>query len=654
MMRISDLPFRHQLTLAIVATSAVVLILASTLLVVYERQTYRDTLVTEAAGIGQIVGSSSAAALMFDDDAAAADVLNGLRAERRVTGAALFSAQGELIATLARQGRADSLLVRTPRPRGYQFTGSALVISQNIDMDGERVGFLQIVVDASEMQARAADFSFLVLIGLLLSILIAAGLSAVVQRGLSAPMLSLVQAARRVSADKDYSVRAPEVRGRELGTLTRAFNDMLDQIEERNAELQAAHKDLELKVDELAREILERQDAQKALKEREEQLRQSQKMEAVGMLAGGVAHDFNNILTAIKGFGELALVRMEPDCRCEKYLREIIKSGDRAAALTRQLLAFSRKQVLAPKVLDINTLIVNLETMLRRGIGEDIKLICNLESDVGHITADPGQIEQIFLNLAVNARDAMPGGGTLVIESRNVGLSSAWATKRSEIQPGNYVLLAVSDSGSGMTAEVKARIFEPFFTTKGRGKGTGLGLSTVYGIVKQSGGHVEVYSEIDQGTTFKIYFPRCDQKAESHPEGPLRNSSVGGSETILLVEDEDQIRHVAVEILQARGYEVLDASNGPDALKLVHGRQAPVHLLLTDVIMPGMSGPELAAQVAKTSQGTKILYMSGYTDGAIAHNGVLDPDTPFLSKPFSMDQLVERVRATLDGVKLAA
>ncbi len=390
------------------------------------------------------------------------------------------------------------------------------------------------------------------------------------------------------------------------------------------------------------------------MKDREAQLRQGQKMEAVGMLAGGVAHDFNNILTAIKGFGELALARMEPGCRCEKYLREIIKSGDRAAALTNQLLAFSRKQVLAPKILRINTVISNIETMLRRVIGEDVELVCRLDPKIDCVKADPGQIEQIFLNLAVNARDAMTGGGTLVIESKNIELTSAWTTKRSEMRPGAYVLLAVSDNGSGMTPEVKARVFEPFYTTKGRSKGTGLGLSTVYGIVKQSGGHVEVYSELGQGTTFKIYFPRCDEETGTPCEVPAKPAISGGRETILLVEDEDQIREMAAEILRARGYEVLVAANGSDALEVVAGHAAPIDLLLTDVIMPGMNGRELAEQVAESRAGIKILYMSGYTDGAIFQNGVLDPDTPFLAKPFSMDQLLERVRATLDALKRAA
>ena len=384
---------------------------------------------------------------------------------------------------------------------------------------------------------------------------------------------------------------------------------------------------------------------------KEEQLRQSQKMEAVGQLAGGIAHDFNNLLTAITGYSELTLRELDPASPLFGRIREVKKAGDRAASLTRQLLAFSRKQILQAKVLDLNTVIPEMERMLRRLIGENIILKTVLEPSLGQVKADPGQIEQILLNLCVNARDAMPNGGQLTIQTSNVSLKQPYRNQQVFIRAGNYVMFSVSDNGSGMDAETQARIFEPFFTTKELGKGTGLGLSTVYGIVKQSEGTIWIYSEPNRGTTFKIYLPRIDEVAVTAQVAET-NVVPDGNETILLVEDEDIVRALSTEILEKHGYRVLSASNGEEGLRICEEFEEPIHLLVTDVVMPGMSGRELAERLAFVRPQARILYMSGFTDDAIVRHGVLDDGVFFIQKPFSPDLLALKARAVLDDPRV--
>jgi PAS domain S-box-containing protein len=381
---------------------------------------------------------------------------------------------------------------------------------------------------------------------------------------------------------------------------------------------------------------------------KEEQLRQSQKMEAIGQLAGGVAHDFNNLLTVITGYSELALRRIAKDDPLRKNIEGITKAGVRAAGLTRQLLAFSRRQMLQAKVLDLNSVVGEMNTMLQRLIGEDIDLVTVLRPSLGQIKADPGQLEQVLLNLVVNARDAMPKGGKITIETGHIRLDEAYAREHVAVQPGRFVVLTVSDTGLGMDAETQKRIFDPFFTTKEVGKGTGLGLSTVYGIVKQSEGSIWVYSEIGRGTTFKVYLPRVDEVAD---EEALANGSQlvqGGSETILLVEDEELVRNLAVEILEQYGYAVIAAANGEEGLRLCKSFTGRIDLMITDVVMPQMSGRELAEKIAALWPETRVLYMSGYTDDAIVRHGILDEQMAFIQKPFLPDALARKARELLD------
>jgi two-component system, cell cycle sensor histidine kinase and response regulator CckA len=380
----------------------------------------------------------------------------------------------------------------------------------------------------------------------------------------------------------------------------------------------------------------------------EDRLRQAQKMEAIGRLAGGVAHDFNNLLTGILGCADLLMETLGPDAPGRDDVAEIRKAAVRAADLTRQLLAFSRQQVLAPQVLDLNALVGNMEKMLKRLIGEHIELRAALAPELGAVKADAGQLEQVIVNLAVNARDAMPDGGRLTIETRNAQLDATYVEEHTPVVPGAYVLLAVTDSGTGMDAETKSHIFEPFFTTKELGKGTGLGLATVFGVVKQSGGYVWVYSEPGQGTTFKIYLPRVAETPTAAAPRAAAPASLRGSETILLVEDDETVRGLTRRLLVARGHTVVLASQGEEALQLAQRHAGRIHLLVTDVVMPGMSGRELADRMQALLPGIKVLFLSGYTDDAIVRHGVLEPGVAFLQKPFAADALARKVREVLD------
>ena len=383
-------------------------------------------------------------------------------------------------------------------------------------------------------------------------------------------------------------------------------------------------------------------------KKLEEQFRQAQKMEAVGRLAGGIAHDFNNLLGVIIGYSELLLETPgvgDPVVR--RKIEEIHKAAERAASLTRQLLAFSRQQVLEPRVLSVNAVVTELEKMLRRLIGEDVELVTRLDDALGLVKADPSQLEQVLMNLAVNARDAMPRGGRLLLQTSNVDVDETMARQRVTFKPGRYVLLSVSDTGVGMEDEVRAHLFEPFYTTKEKGKGTGLGLATVYGIVKQSGGYIWVYSEPGRGSTFKIYLPRVDEADQEIRPAPVELETLHGTETVLVVEDEDSLRQLMGEFLGQSGYTVLEAGDATAALD-VAGKHTEIRLLVTDVVLPGRSGRELAEELQKKRPHIKVVYVSGYTDDAILRHGIDAPGVAFLQKPFSRDALLRKIRATLD------
>jgi signal transduction histidine kinase/ActR/RegA family two-component response regulator len=444
-----------------------------------------------------------------------------------------------------------------------------------------------------------------------------------------------------------------------LGSFYRTHKERLEEklqriqdVEKLNAELertvrelQAALADVERGRQKLQREITEREQTEEALRHSEEQLRQSQKMEAIGRLAGGIAHDFNNLLTAIGGYTDLILAQ-PTDATLHGHAEEIKKASDRAASLTRQLLAFSRRQMLEPRIVDMNAIVENMDKMLRRLIGADIDLAFERCPDLGMVRADPGQMEQVLLNLAVNARDAMPEGGQLFLETANV--TAGDPIRHPEMPDGDYVRLTLRDTGCGMDEMTQSRIFEPFFTTKAEGKGTGLGLSMVYGIVKQSGGWIWVTSALGHGTAFDIYLPRVHGTREAAEQRRPAPALTQGTETVLLVEDEDQVRDLAREVLQMNGYTVLEAPHGAEAIRICERYDDEIHLVLTDMIMPHMNGRELFERLIEQRPELKVLYMSGYTDQAVIGEGLLDEGAAYLQKPFSLDGLARKIREVLE------
>jgi signal transduction histidine kinase/CheY-like chemotaxis protein len=415
----------------------------------------------------------------------------------------------------------------------------------------------------------------------------------------------------------------------------RESRDLLEKkVQERTKELEKANRSM----------VADRKEKRKL----EEQFRQAQKMEAVGRLAGGVAHDFNNLMSIVIGYSEVGLMKIRPDDPLRKNLEEIKKAGESAAAVTHQLLAFSRKQIFQVKVFSLNEVITGVDTMLRRLIGEDIEIKALLSLDLAPIEADPGQMEQVLMNLVVNARDAMPQGGRLIIQTDNVE-SDEVRVREVEMESGAYVKLSVSDTGSGIDADTRERIFEPFFTTKAKGRGTGLGLATVYGIVKQTGGYIWVDSEPGQGTTFNLYFPAASAPTASEKETPKNNENIQGDETLLLVEDDAPLLELAQTSLEHYGYRVLKAASGAAALAIAKREGRSIALVITDVVMPGMNGREMVRQMRSLRTELKVLYMSGYTDDVIADHGILEAGVNFIEKPFTTKALARKVRKMLDG-----
>ena len=485
----------------------------------------------------------------------------------------------------------------------------------------------------------------------------------VLSRNITQPLYELTAGAAAISRG-DHSRAVKIDQKDELGQLATAFNAMVEKlrdsqrelehkVHERTAQLEDANRQLAILSESHAQKRSEaekeRTDALEALHNTEKQLVQSQKLEAVGRLAGGISHDFNNLLTVILGYSDISKRTLKEGDPLRRNLEEITRASERAASLTRQLLAFSRKQVMQPKVFDLNTVVTDLEKMLRRMIGEDIELRVSSGTDLGNIKADPVQLEQVIMNMVVNARDAMPKGGKLSIETSNIYLDESYAREHVSVVPGDYVMLAISDTGCGMDEDTRLRIFEPFFTTKESGKGTGLGLSMVYGIVRQSGGNIWVYSEEGRGTTFKIYFPRVTAEAEEYKRVAQTSDVPMGSETILLVEDADLVRKLARRVLETAGYRVLEAGSAEAAIRLcekINGDK--IDLLLTDVVMPGMSGNDMSKVLLTKQPGMPVLYMSGYTDDAIVQHGVLEAGINFLQKPFTPGALAMKVREVLD------
>jgi signal transduction histidine kinase/CheY-like chemotaxis protein len=632
-----DMSVRRKLKFIILTSSGSALIIAFSAFLAYDAIAARDKAWDDLAVLSDVISQESQAAVAFEDEVGAREILAALRAERQVLIAALFDRRGRLCGAYQKSG-IEGVVPSAPPPDGTRPVDGGLIVARAVTRERERVGTLCIRIDLGYLRDRLwrniAIGALVMLVSLPLALLLASRLEATILR----PLTRLVEAARSVSRNQDYTRRVYKHGNDEVGVLIDGFNAMLAAVETRDEELRRSQEVLERRVAERTAE----------LQAKEEELRQSQKMEAIGRLAGGVAHDFNNLLSAIIGFTELAAGELPAGSPQRRYLDEVSKAGDRAAGLTRQLLAFSRKQVLQAEVIDLNALVTDMDKMLRRIIGEDIVLRPLLDSTIGSVKADRGQMEQVLLNLAINARDAMPRGGSLMIETANVELNAGYSQRGESITPGPAVMIAVTDTGVGIPPGAMTHLFEPFFTTKERGKGTGLGLSTVYGIVKQSGGHIWVASEPDHGTTFRIYLPRV--AGAPRPGSGIRKPSprARGDETILIVEDEERVRALVRQVLMMHGYTVLEASNGLDGLAAILRHPGKLDLLLTDVIMPGMGGRELMEQARLARPGLRGMYMSGYTDDQILKAGVIDQQIPFLQKPFSPDTLAAKIREVLD------
>jgi signal transduction histidine kinase/ActR/RegA family two-component response regulator len=514
------------------------------------------------------------------------------------------------------------------------------------DMGGPATLFLARSVTAALTPLTGALGRSFLIAGILAVLLVGGG-AAVVSRTTLRPLASFVSFLRAGAGGEGTFARFSHPTSpppAEIDTLTDAYNRLIESLRQQHAEIAQANATLR-------QQVQERERAEQALRESEEQLRQSQKLEALGTLAGGVAHDFNNLLSVIIGFAEIS-TRAAPagpgDSTLREDLAQISEAANRATGLVRQLLAFSRKQVMQPQIVDLNHVVTRMEMMLNRVIGEDVVLTTKLEPRLARIKADPGQLEQVIMNLVVNARDAMPTGGTILIETRNVQLDARYERRPEAIAAGPAVMLAVSDTGVGMNEATRRRIFEPFFTTKPPGKGTGLGLSTVYGIVRQSEGSITVYSQPGEGCTFRCYFPptAVDTKPE---QSVAADDASGGDETVLVAEDEGQMRTLLRRCLASRGYRVLEASHGAEALQIAAAHRGPIHLLVTDVVMPHMSGKDLAQRLQTERPDLRVLFISGYSDEAIERHGVLSPGSAFLQKPLQPDVLARAVRQILDG-----
>jgi signal transduction histidine kinase/ActR/RegA family two-component response regulator len=606
-----DLPLRHKLTLLVTLTSGLVLFLACLVLVAYDLRRAYQELRTDLESLAQVIGSNSTAAVTFDDPRAANEILGALSVRTQIVSARLYDAEGRPFATYRRRGAEDDILPERPLADSYHAGTSETVLFQRLKLSGETAGTVYLKADLGLVRSHFEGYLVVVLLVLVASVVAASAISARLQRLVTGPILRLAAAADAVTQSKDYSVRVPSPGGGEVGALTAAFNQMLSEIERREAELRSEVKDRLMA---------------------EEQLRQGQKMEAVGRLAGGVAHDFNNLLGVILGYSEL-LLRQDLAAPLRRKVEQIHKAGDRAAALTRQLLAFSRKQVLATEVLDLNALVVEFARMLPPVLGEDIELVITEGPDLGTVKVDPSQIEQILMNLCVNARDAMPEGGRITIATQNVSGDDERRIGRGDGM-GSFVLLSVSDTGHGMDTDTQSHVFEPFFTTKPQGQGTGLGLATVYGIVERSDGHIEIESAPGIGTTFRLYFPRV---GEPVPEGlpAATDPARPGTETILLVEDEEALRQLVARMLHERGYTVLEADCGRAALEVANRHPGAIDILLTDVVMPGITGRQVAREVILRRPAIRVIFMSGYSDEALGTRGILDPNTTLLTKPFT-------------------
>ena len=621
---LGKLSIRHKLVLIIVAVSALSIMLASGALIVYQGFSFRERMVRDLETQAQMLAANCTAALSFDDSRDAEDLLESLRAKTPIMLAGVYRGDKTVLATYQRTAgstgsrqtgsRQTGVPPSAPDEEGTRFGEGHLVLVKRVTLGGQTIGTIYLQSDLSELTAFRRESIFALALMVLLSSIVAYVLSSRVQKVISGPIFELARTARAITEDEDYSIRARRGSDDELGLLTDAFNNMLGQVEQTVT--------------------------------LEKNLRQSQKMEAIGRLARGIAHDFNNLLQVISSHLHFVRQAVSPQEVAAEDVEGISKATESAKLLTQQLLAFSRQAVVNPESLDLNRVAGEAIAMVRRTIGEDIEESFERGTDLWPIHADAGQVQQVILNLALNARDAMPGGGKLSFVNGNVSLSESDCQLQPQAKPGDYVMLSVTDTGSGMDEDTKAQAFEPFFTTKSAGRGTGLGLATVFGIVNQTGGHLEIDSDLGQGTTFRVYFPRSEGALPASTDRRSETIERGGrGEVLLLVEDEQAVRETTSRVLHAAGYRVLEAEDAEEACALFDLAANDVALLITDVVMPGRRGDDLARELLQRNPQLAVLFVTGYAPRA--GSGALEGGA-CLQKPVDPHVLLRKIRSLLD------
>jgi signal transduction histidine kinase/DNA-binding response OmpR family regulator len=638
--------------LAVLATTFAALLVACVAILFLDIQNFRTTWVNDLSTQAEILARVSMPAVEFNDPKVAHENLEQLKARPSIFGAAIYAQNGALFAKYA-ANKGDAVTIPSaPGPDGYTISGSQITVFKSVARNGETVGtvYLQAYYPLAERVRRYSSILLAVMAGsLIVALLVSSWLQAAVTR----PILALTNAVHQVIRRRDFSMRVEKSTHDEVGVLVDAFNDMLTEVGNRSAALEKSSIAMQREMNEriVAQDAL--RDLNSTLEERitartgelesaHEQLRQSQKLEAIGQLTGGVAHDFNNVLQVIAGNLQLLQMSVAGNPEAQRRLETASFAADRGAKLSSQLLSFARRQPLQPLPTNLSRVLRTMDDLLRRALGESIYVETIVTGGLWNTLVDPNQLENVVLNLAINARDAMKNGGRLTLELGNAMLDEHYVSAEPDVPAGQYVQLSVSDTGAGMSPEVLERAFEPFFTTKRDGEGTGLGLSMVYGLVKQSHGHIRIYSEIGSGTTVKIYLPRSLHE-EVEVSEPSTVPPVGGAETILVVEDDLAVQATVVDMLSGLGYRVLKANDGESALNVLRSG-IPVDLLFTDVVMPGLvRSPDLAREAKKLFPDIEVLFTSGYTQNAIVHGGRLDAGVELLSKPYRRDDLARKI-----------
>jgi signal transduction histidine kinase/CheY-like chemotaxis protein len=640
---------KGQLTLVGLATAGVALLSASVLLGVQAWLESRRQLLDRLEVTARIVGNNSTAALTFEDRTAAVEILGALRAASEVSRAVLYDKQSAIFATYRHDPLRDPGPLPDPMPASRSIHAGRATVLSPITLEGEPVGLLYLEAGTAQIDRRLAGQAAYMGLILAASLLLAQVLLRRLRDSVTHPVLELALLTKHVVATRDYSARAPAGRTDELGVLATGFNEMLEDIQKRDRRLDEHRKILE---EEVVRQTSELATANRRLtaelaeqRRLQEQLTQAQKMEAVGRLAGGVAHDFNNILSVILAFVDFLVDGLESNERLRTDALEIKRAAERAVSLTRQLLAFSRKRVLLPEILKVDEVVADLSKMIGRLIGEDIELSLVAGGTAGWVRMDRAELEQVLMNLAVNARDAMPQGGKLTVAVHAKEVTESEPPEGGQPPPGRYVQIRVSDTGSGISPEILDRIFEPFFTTKPQGKGTGLGLAIVYSVVKNNGGHIEVSSELDRGTTFVIHIPRA-QPPNASESTRARTAPRGGGELILLVEDDAQVRLALRRLVEGNGYRVMEAHDGDQGLQRYDSYPGTIRLVLTDLVMPGMGGLAMGKLLHARCAELPILYMTGYSEEMLSGHE-LPPQEMVIGKPFEAEVLLERIHDAL-------